>query len=344
LNPRIHLVPETPREGPVYACAEIRLLRPFQHKSHSWNWTVSSGRGVPAERIDLVVTQRAGPIGADLGEIQELIRATRRIGAKLVVDLDDNLLAEHPSRAVEHGLRTLRWRVRWLLREADAVIVSTPNLARAIAHLNNKVYVFPNALDEDLVVRDRPIGPVGADVGYFGTASHLEDLMSIVADLEEGFSLVPYRPLFEICGVTDDGRLADLLRKKADINLIPTNAIYEQFMRDSQIRAPWSLAIAPLASTQFNESKSDIKYLDYAMFGAAGLFSASAAYSSVDDGETGLIVQPGGWAAAVAELLDDKQRARRIASNACQDLMLNRTLAKTSNQLECIVESILDNG
>ncbi len=339
---RIHLIPETPAHGPVYASAEIRLLRPYQHASLSWAWNVSSGRNVPAERIDVVVTQRAGPIGASPGEIHELVRATRRIGAKLVVDLDDNLLVEHASPIVERGLRTLRWRVRWLLREADAVIVSTPALARVVSHLARKVYVFRNALDETMIVDRKDRGAVGGDIGYFGTASHLEDLMSVAEDLEEGFSRIPFRPLVELCGIADDDRLSALLQRKADVSIIPINPIYGDFMKEGQLRAPWTVAIAPLSSTPFNECKSDIKYLDYAMFGAAGVFSRSTAYAAVRDGETGIVVEPGEWGGAVLDLLNDRGKAKRIAAAAHDDLMSNRTLYQAAPRLKDLVTMIMD--
>ena len=111
---RLHLIPETPSDGPTWACAEIRLLRPYRHPSNSNRLRVTVGRSLAGERPHLVVLQRGGPIGSKLSEIIELCAAIKAVGAKIVYDLDDDLLARHSSAAVERGLEDMRPRVKFL--------------------------------------------------------------------------------------------------------------------------------------------------------------------------------------------------------------------------------------
>lgn len=178
----LHLIPETPSDGPAWTCAEIRLLRPYRHPSLANRLTVTVGNSLAGEKPDVVVLQRGGPVGSTLSEITELCAAIKAIGAKIVYDLDDDLLARHPSAPVERYLEGMRPKVRFLLREADAIIVSTPVLADRLRARVNSVAIWRNALDEALVPRLAD-APHAADLGYFGTNSHLQDLMAVIYSL-----------------------------------------------------------------------------------------------------------------------------------------------------------------
>ena len=277
----LHLIPETPSDGPAWTCAEIRLLRPYRHPSLANRLTVTVGNSLAGEKPDVVVLQRGGPVGSTLSEITELCAAIKAIGAKIVYDLDDDLLARHPSAPVERYLEGMRPKVRFLLREADAIIVSTPVLADRLRARVNSVAIWRNALDEALVPRLAD-APHAADLGYFGTNSHLQDLMAVIYSLATAAARGGENPRFELCGISEDPRIAGLLPHRFAIRQRPIEGRYSHFHAMLANEAHWVVGLAPLLSGEFNDAKSDIKALDYAASGIPVVVSDVRAYQDLD--------------------------------------------------------------
>lgn len=342
--PRLHLLPETPPAGPVFASAAIRLLNPWRHPALGRGHQVSAGPRLPPGRLDAVVTQRGGPLGATLAEVQALVAETRARGARLILDLDDDLLAEHPAPQVEAELAAgdLRPRLRFLARAADAVIVSTPALAARLGRLNPAVHVWANALDERLARPGAPEGGEGAELGYFGTLSHLPDLMAVVGPLQAALARRPARPRVELCGIAADPRLGQVFAGVAEVTLLPAHGDYAGFLAARQAARPWAAGIAPLVDCPFNRAKSDIKFLDHALFGTPGIYPDLPVYAAVQPGETGLLAPLAGFGEALARLLDDPGLRRRIRRQARDWVLAERVLARRAPDLGAILGRVLD--
>jgi glycosyltransferase involved in cell wall biosynthesis len=335
----LHLIPETPPDGPPWACAEIRLLRPYRHSSLANRLKVTLGRTLGSEKPAIVVLQRGGPVGARLSDIVELCSAIKAIGAKIVYDLDDDLLAPHPSTLVERGLEEMRPRVRFLLREADAVIVSNRVLAVRLRRRASHVAIWENALDEALLPT-LTNAPRNADLGYFGTHSHLQDLMAIVNSLATSAMRGGGKPRFELCGISDDPRIVGLLARRFDVLLRPLQARYSRF-HAMLAEARWALGLAPLLPGAFNDAKSDIKVLDYAAAGIPVVVSDACAYRNLD-GTIVVRARIAEFGNAVFALLHDEDRRREMAAAAHRDLLENRVLAKRASDLLTILQQVLD--
>lgn len=336
---RIHLMPDTPADGPAWSCAEIRLLRPYRHRSICGRTEVSTGRILPSSRIDVLVLQRGGPVGISRGDLHELIRLTQARGIRLVVDIDDDLLAQHPVLEVDTHLDQVRPNVRFLLREADLVTVSTPALANRLHHLNPRIAVWRNALDEaivpDIGKRD------GADVGYFGTYSHLPDFLAVTASLERATWRAGRRLGFEFCGISHDSRLRLMLQHSFDVTLRGPEGQYEQFHAMLAHKAAWKVGLAPLPRGEFNDRKSDIKILDYTAAGIACIVSDSPVYEAWTDGETVLRACEKEFGQAAVRLAEDDALRRRLVGAAREELFSHRVLSATAAQLIDLVEDCL---
>jgi glycosyltransferase involved in cell wall biosynthesis len=340
----LHLIPETPATGPVYGCAEIRLLRPWRHPWLAGKAKVTSGPRLPSGRLDAVITQRAGPVGASLADVQMLIAECRHRGIPRLHDLDDDLLSEHPSPPLEVWIDDGRPRLRALLRDADAVITSTPTLASRVMRLNTHVFTWANALDEALVRPGEPTPEGPVDLGYFGTLSHLEDLLSVVQPLGAALAQRVPRPKVAICGISEDARIASLFASQAEVSLLPVEGDYARFLRIGQERPAWRAGIAPLADSAFSRSKSDIKFLDYALCGIPGIYADVPVYAAVVDGETGLKAAPSEFGHALRRLLDDTALRERIRRNARDYLMTERLIGRRIGSLWDILQQVLDKG
>ena len=337
----LHLIPETPPDGPPWACAEIRLLRPYRHSSLANRLKVTVGPTLAGEKPAIVVLQRGGPIGSKLPDIIELCATIKAIGAKIVYDLDDDLLAQHPCAPVERGLEEMRPRVRFLLREADAVIVSNRVLADRLQRRASHVAIWRNALHEALVptLTDTPRN---ADLGYFGTNSHLPDLMAVVNSLATAAVPGGGKPRFELCGISDDPRIIGLLAHRFDVRPRPLQTHYSHFHAMLAAEARWAVGLAPLLPGVFNDAKSDIKVLDYAAAGIPVVVSDACAYQHLDATRVVVRASIAEFGNAVFALLRDEDRRREMAAAAHRDLLANRVLAKRASDLLTILQQVLD--
>ena len=104
----------------------------------------------------------------------------------------------------------------------------------------------------------------------------------------------------------------------------------------------WDVAIAPLRDNAYNRCKSDIKLLDYAALGAAGVFSRMAPYEAMPAG-TGLLVDntPQAWTAGLERLVGDAPLRRSIAVAARQYVTSQRTLRQCAPMWPQAIEKLL---
>ena len=84
------------------------------------------------------------------------------------------------------------------------------------------------------------------------------------------------------------------------------------------------ILIAPLDRSRTSMSKCPVKYLDYSIAGAAGVYSDMPPYSqTIADGKTGLLVRgddAASWAAAIDRLIEDEALRRSIVRAARRDI------------------------
>ena len=339
----VHILPETAPTPPLYACAELRLIKPLTHPSvdNCLNTSYSLDGRLPSGRIDAVQLQRGGWPGLTLHGAQLLVREIRDRGAKLIYDIDDDLLCSHPIPTIEAGLLPCRPIVKFLACEADVIICSTDQLALRMASWPAPKLVWPNAVDERMFCKPdltRMKQAARQVVGYAGTPSHMRDLLSVVESLRGASAQRSDRVVFDFFGTTDGNILKDLFGHLLS-NEPRAATDYLSYLKAMQTGVRWDVAIAPLLECKFNTSKSDIKFLEYAMFGIPGVYSESDAYRVVNNGDLGVTAQFSEFGRVVCDLLDTPERRRIIAQNAYQYVMQERTLATCARRLAAIVET-----
>jgi glycosyltransferase involved in cell wall biosynthesis len=108
-------------------------------------------------------------------------------------------------------------------------------------------------------------------------------------------------------------------------------------------RLRWDIALAPLADTPFNACKSDLKHLDYAAMGAAGIYSAVPAYTSVKHGETGWLARNDidSWIEALETLIARPELRQRLARAAADYVYGERVLARQGGAWVGALEELL---
>lgn len=338
---RVHVLYEAPSGEMPNACGYIRLLRPLAHYSISERVSLTHGASLPAHSVDVVIVQRFWNHVCDWTVDHELFSSLRRRGVKIIYEIDDDLLdcdwlvggPEWPDDKKKMWLRQM-------VRFADAVTVSTQSLAERLSTLNDAIFVIENALDDTLLPLQNMVSHNDSGkvmFGYFGTLTHLDDLLSVIGPIRHVLAENKDFVSFQIIGVGEESVLRDAFNGlPVSFVSIPNSVLvdYRNFHYFFSDVVAWDFGIAPLINSRFNNCKSDIKFLDYAAHEIPGVFSDVRAYSStVVDGLNGLMAQSyDGWLASLRQMIADASLRSRLAKEASSYLKRNRTCESISQK------------
>ena len=340
-RPRVHIVYEYSIDYRPYSSSYLRLIRHFTHPRVTDHIDATFDLDFQHQTADLVILERLWRPDVTLPRVEQLVERIRRAGAKFIYALDDNFFDLVQENKGWPPLELLPI-ADFCLREADGVLLSTPALLERLSEFITKTedrqqwVVVPNALDERLLVsrpiKSRSLEQRKVTIGAMGTATHDEDLLMILPAIETICRHHPGQVELQIVGVTRKPETQQALQglPVRAINPQPEEQEYPLFMPWFTATLNWDIALSPLRDTPFNRTKSDVKFLDYAAIGAAGIFSRLPPYqSSVKHLETGWLAEntPAAWEEALETLISEPDLCQRIARRANRYLFEQRILA-----------------
>ncbi len=193
----------------------------------------------------------------------------------------------------------------------DALQVTCPELDRLYGRLNRNSRVFPNQISH--VPPERPfLNRPSTTIGWAGSHGHLEDMKEIALPLINWIKTRPGVRLHLMCS-GPIWHLFDALPQKNKKRTQPGSLEdYFQFLSEIDI------GLAPLKDTPFNRSRSDVKFLEYAVSGVVPVVQNLRPYSeSLVHGETGLFFNgPDELISALEHLAQDSGLLRRLSKAA----------------------------
>ena len=335
-------------DGIPDACAHIRVLLPLRHPAISGTvrlWTLAPHQ-VTHYRPDILLVQRAA-IG-DMGAAKTLVAHCRRAGIRLVYEIDDDLInmpASHPEQRHYSGFAAA---IRYLASAADAVFVSTEDLAGVFSGINKNTVVIANALDDELWFGN--LGMVdrvsrrsdGNRILCAGTSTHVPDLLEVFPALGRAIGRCGGEPTLEVVGFSPPG-FPTWCRQYPVPEEVASN--YPAFVRWLRSQNRWTIGIAPLRDVEFNRRKSAIKYYEYAGLAMPTVAPANSPFdAAIMDGKNGRLVRntQKGWEDAIAELLKSKARRVGLAASAVRDVRANHVLSRTVPTLRAALTAIAE--
>lgn len=249
-------------------------------------------------------------------KINPVFKAAKESGATVIYEMDDdffNIRPKNPAYALVKAKD--KENVKYLMRSADAVFVSTDPLIHMYKSFNKNIHVLPNMVEIDeafLAMRpyytDKNIRMI-----YCGGPSHVEDF----EEMEGAFEVLldRYKGLLEAVFI---GYCPEKLKNDKRVLYIPWLLISD-YMRALASQLP-HIGLVPLAKNAFNASKSNVKFLEYTAVGAVTVASAVRPYmQTIEHGINGLIVdnnKPESWVAAVSELIDTPNKLKPLRDAA----------------------------
>ena len=225
----------------------------------------------------------------------EAMKKYKRVNSAFIVFGQDDLMTALPPKNpfAKTAYKDIKKRVRKCLSLADRLVVTTEPLAHALSGMVDDIRVVPNYLDEsiwgDLQSRRRACAK--PRVGWAGAQQHLGDLELLEEVVRETASEVDW-VLFGMCPqflrpyvkeVHDAVKFEQYPGKLAQLNL--------------------DIALAPLEHNRFNESKSNLRLLEYGVLGWAVIASDIPPYR--DAPVCRVPNQARAWISAIRERIND---------------------------------------
>jgi len=268
-----------------------------------------------------------------------VISEARRLGKPILIDIDDWLL----DLPTDHGdstyfmNRPCQETIRLALRSATAVTTSTQVIAQRCATLGVPAHVMPNSVDIARFTRlhrdDRDV----TTIGFCGSPSHYLDMPLVMPGLRDLLQQCPdrVRVISMGCPMPDLQGMQGYMHHES-----VTPAEYPQALSELRL----DIGLAPLHNTFFNNAKSDIKYLEYSVTGAATIASPVAPYQASVREDCGIFTStntPEAWFAAVRRLVENPGLRQLLASNAYEWVRGER--ASSSAAMEHIWLTVFQN-
>lgn len=295
-----------------------RLRVPLDEVARQTEHTVEVNTKMPdwvLEEADVVIGQRvAQPRAADRWRRM----ATGVYGHRplMVFEIDDDLWDIDPANLPAWNFFARQPDILANMRDcaalADVCTVSTEPLAEVVRQINPNVVVLPNQLPAS-AFDAHALQDTGSPhyIGWGGGASHALDVAEMTYGLHSHFRRQP-RDVF-----VNLGTLFPSVAKAVGASLASyswTDDMTEHYHRLSSL----DIGLAPLRPSRFNQSKSEIKFLEYAAAGAATIATRHGPYERVIEHEqTGLLCRSEHeWNGALTALTTDPTLRIELAANA----------------------------
>ena len=285
-----------------------------------------------AQDCDLAIIHRA----ADDAVVRKVMARVRDNCGAVIVDTDDLIFEPRAFQWIDSPdfadpVRKRLYldqmqRQRHTLLESDAVLVSTPFLAEAVADLGRPAWVHRNAFSlemgalSDAAYKQRR--PAGTEVviGYAsGTRTHNRDFSMIQPALRATLERFPQTRLWLIGPLDLEGEWGSLTGRVRRLPLVPWREL-------PALLAQFDVNLAPLLNDNpFSRSKSEIKFMEAALVGVPTVASRMEAFNkAIIEGENGLLASGvEEWSAALARLVSDGALRRALGEQARELCLAN---------------------
>jgi glycosyltransferase involved in cell wall biosynthesis len=264
-------------------------------------------------------------------QLHDLCMAFKAAGGRIVVDMDDLLFDGTSYLTSEYFLdRPESWSririecagYRQSVELADFVTVTTEALREKASAMGLQAIVVPNTISSGLGKRFAQRAAVGrggpVKLCYLsGTSTHAAD--------------------FSLCC----DALRDLAHRRSDVEVHIVGRIAFDPAADAAYRAGFishprisyesmhsfldgmDINLAPLAATEFNDAKSELKIFEAALHRVPTIASPTRSYrDAIRHGETGLLATTqNDWRECIERLVDDVPFRHTLGENAFRELV-----------------------
>jgi len=231
------------------------------------------------------------------------------------------------------------------LSHCDFAIASTPSLQKFMEQVigEGNAFCHRNCLDQTILefVNDPPRQCSRDYLSIFygsGTKTHDADFSLIAPALANLLSKYPQLRLTIIGHITLPPSLTSYSSRIDRVPFLSSAEAYWQFFAQADIN------VAPLTGGQFNDCKSEIKWLEAAVFGIPSVVSATSTYAEIlEDGNHGFLARNlREWEEKLEALIVDDSRRSAIGKQARQKALNDYSPATVANQLNATFNQTIE--
>lgn len=256
-------------------------------------------------------------------------------GSRIILDLDDepfNIDKKNPNYKL---LKEKSLEVRKMIEMADHIVVSTEPLKKSVEKVNQKVTVIPNAIDTkiwDVKKQKRDDGIIR--IGWFASGSHMADLPIVSRAMEriiEKYKNVEFYMMGIITADFGKGRVKH-------VEGTGGYAEFPQFLADMDL----DISIAPNKENQFNDCRSNIKWMEAAMLEVPSVLSNIYPYrTSVEHGKNALIASTEEeWVTHLSFLIENPVERKKMGKEAKREVLSKWTIRKMLPKYQEVFEKV----
>ncbi|VEB45135.1 N-glycosyltransferase [Chromobacterium violaceum] len=269
------------------------------------------------EAMDMFVVQRVFPFEEFMPVLREIVES----GKPIVYEADDWLL-DMPEQHIMYDICSPAFEgIKWLLPKCSLVTVSTPTLVEKVKAYTDKVLLFPNYL-----AKERLVEPLPRDgeitIGFAGTSTHEKDLALLSNVLQRIYNEYAGQVKFVFWGQVPESFVGI-----KDVRKVQEFVGYNEYLTELA-KLNIDIGIAPLTDSEFNQSKSDLKWMEYSIVGAASVVSDVPSYAGLKDSGLAMVAAntEQAWIEAISKLIDDPELRTRQAAAARKHVLEHRLL------------------
>lgn len=241
-----------------------------------------------------------------------------KLDVPFVLDIDDDWFEIPDDNPVWTKIGRKEW-VNIMLMLEDVPFITTTNdylAEKLVRHRQDKaphsVIVIPNMISTEEYEHPEFDNKDKVVIGWMGGSSHYKDFHD--TGLTEGLERLmhEYKNVeVHLCGMALDKYLPKSRVKHFD----PKRGL--QWL-DLYKELNFDIGLAPLLGREFDKSKSNIKWQEYALMGACFVGSDIGPYTTIRDGLTGYKVNNSSdqWYNTLKKLVDNPKERKRVASSA----------------------------
>jgi tetratricopeptide (TPR) repeat protein len=208
----------------------------------------------------------------------------------------------------------------------DTMQFSVPELQRLYSYLTPCSAVFLNQITDVPSERNFEHSK-DIIIGWGGSHGHLEDMAQVAEPLIDWIISRDKVKLFLMCSDPIWSLFERLPKMRKQRFKTGSLSDYYAFLKQIDI------GLAPLKNTGFNRSRSDVKFLEYAVFDVVPVVQAAVPYvSTVKYGETGFLFEDTAGMLNILDMLADDIACIPKVARAAREYVINERLQRAHSQ------------
>lgn len=261
----------------------------------------------------------------------KLVERFHEMGKSVIWYIDDNYLGD--SDGAEDTNPLVRSYLQ-MFKVSDCVVVNNKVLFGVGKNRNDRTFLLPTYqyLSKHDFVHQKPAEVIR--FGFMGTLGRDGDFVEVEKAIKRIIEEFPDRVEVEFIGYCPES-----LKQYGNVRHFEFIFDYTKF-RDFFEEREWDFAIAPLANTSFNRSKTNNKYREYASFAIPAVFSNISTYTvCVQNEVNGLLVENEceDWYRAICRMINEPSLRERLGRNAYEDVAENYKLENYADPLYHVI-------